>query len=259
MENHHHSLINAFPKWEIWFWFARQDIKARYRGSVLGPFWIVLNLGILVTALSLIYSTVFGLSLDIYAPYLASGFLVWWFISGVMNESCSAFTDNSNIVRNMRLPLGIHVLRVVARNAFLMLHNFIIFIVTAILFGITPTLNTLLIIPGLILVFSIMYFTGTSLAIICTRYRDVPHIISSAIQVTMFITPIMFMKDMLHRQAFPADANPFYHIIESIRAPMLGQAPQMTTWLFLTGLFLISLLTELYLVRRAGHRIPYLV
>ena len=75
----------------------------------------------------------------------------------------------------------------------------------------------------------------------------------------MFITPIMFMKDMLHRQAFLADANPFYHIIESIRAPMLGQAPQLTTWIFLTGLFLISLLSALYLVRRAGHRIPYLV
>lgn len=253
------SLFAALIHWPVWLWFGRQDIRSRYRGSFLGPLWLVLNLGILVGALSLIYATVFDLPLQVYMPHVTTGFIAWWFIAGVMTDSCTAFTNNAQIIRNLPLPLGIHVLRVLIRNALLMAHNFIVYLVVAITFAISPNFNTLLVFPGLLLVSALLFTTGLSLAIVCARYRDVPHIVTSVVQVVMFITPIMFLKDMLARKAILANANPFYHMIEAIRAPLLGQAPGILTWGFLITANVISWLASDWLMRRAGHRVPYLV
>ena len=253
------SLFSALMHWPVWLWFGRQDIRSRYRGSLLGPLWLVLNLGILVATLSLIYATVFDLPLDVYMPHVTTGFLASWFIAGAMTDSCTAFTTNAQIIRNLPLPLGIHVLRVLTRNGLLMAHNFIVYLIVAIAFGIWPNFNTLLVLPGLLLVFSLLFTMGLLLAIVCARFRDVPHIVTSIVQVVMFITPIMFLKDMLARKAILAEANPFYHMIEAIRAPLLGHAPEMLTWGFLVSANLVSAFVAAWLMRRAGHRVPYLV
>lgn len=253
------SLTEAFRQWPIWTWFARRDIRSRYRGSLLGPLWLVLNLGILVGSLSLIYATVFGLPLEVYMPHVTTGFIAWFFISGSLNDACTAFTANAQLVRNMPLPLGVHVLRLVARNSLLMAHNLIIYLVAVVAFGIVPNLNTLLVVPGFLLVASLLYTGGMSLGVICARFRDVPHIVASVVQVTMFVTPIVFLKSMLQRQVIIADANPFYHMIEAIRAPLLGQPVEPQTWLFLIAANLASLAFAVWLMRRAGHRVPYLV
>jgi ABC-type polysaccharide/polyol phosphate export permease len=253
------SIYLAFRQWPIWLWFGRQDIRSRYRGSLLGPLWLVLNLGILVAGLSIIYATIFSLRLEVYVPYVALGFIIWWFVSGSLTESCYAFTANAQIIRNMPLPLSIHVLRVLTRQTLLMAHNLVVYIIVAIVFDIRPTANIFLVIPGFLLVTSLLFTGGLSLAIICARYRDVPHIVSSVIQVVIFITPILFLKDMLKKKMLIADMNPFFHIIEAMRAPLLGQAPEMLTWEFLIVANLLSALVAVWLMRRAGHRVAYLV
>lgn len=253
------SLLSALRLWPVWLWFGRQDIRSRYRGSMLGPLWLVLNLGVLVGALSLIYATIFNLPVDVYVPHLATGFLTWWFISGTLTEACTAFTANAQIIRNLALPLGIHVLRVVMRQTLLMVHNLVVYIIVAVTFSIWPNFNTLLFLPGVALLLSLLFTSGISLAIICARYRDVPHIIATIMQLAIFVTPILFLRDMLQTNALIADANPFYHMIEAVRAPLLGEAPEMLTWAFLVVTNLISALFTLWLMRRAGHRVPYLV
>ncbi len=253
------DLTNALRRWPVWLWFAQQDIKSRYRGSLLGPIWLVLNLGILVAALSVIYATIFRIPVSVYTPHVATGFIAWWFISNVLVESCTAFTANAKIIRNMPLPIGIHVLRVLARHSLLMLHNMVIYAIVVVSFAIWPNANTLLALLGYAVVASLLFWLGICLAIICARYRDVPHIVSSVVQVVMFITPIMFLKDMLQNRAFIANYNPFYHMIEVIRAPLLGQSPEIYSWAFLLAANVGAAAAALYLVMRTGHRVPYLV
>lgn len=243
----------------MWLWFARQDIRSRYRGSLLGPFWLALNLAILVGALSFIYATVFNLPLEVYVPHITTGFIVWFFISGMVTDSCTAFTSNVQMVRNMPLPLGVHVMRLVGRHTLLMAHYLIIYLIVAVVYGIWPNFYTLLVIPGYLLVAALLYTSGMSLGIICARFRDVTHIVASIVQVTMFVTPIIFLKEMLQRQVIIADANPFFHMIEVIRAPLLGEPPEMLTWAVLIVINLVSLAVAQWLLQRAGHRVPYLV
>lgn len=253
------DLFDALRRWPLWLWFAQQDIKSRYRGSLLGPIWLVLNLGILVAALSVIYATLFNLPASIYTPHVATGFIAWWFISGVMLDSCTAFTTNAQIIRNMPLPIGIHILRVLARHSVLMLHNMVVYVVVAVTFAIWPTGYMPLALLGFLLVTLLLFWISICLAIICARYRDVPHIIASIVQVVMFITPIMFLKDMLKNRIYIANVNPFYHMIEVIRAPLLGQNPELISWVFLICANVGVGGAAIYLLMRTGHRVPYLV
>lgn len=253
------SIITAFQNYPIWIRLARQDIRSRYRGSLLGPLWLVLNLGLLVGALSIIYSTVFGLPTEVYVPYVATGLLAWWFISGVITDSCTAFTSNSQLIRNLKLPLGVYIMRVIARHLFLMAHNFLVYCSVAVAFGLTPELNTLFMIPGLVLLIGMLFSTGMILAIVCTRYRDVPHIVASVVQIAIFITPILFSKEMLQRRMIFAETNPFFHMVEAIRAPLLFNSPPMNTWIFLASANLILGSAALLLIRHNGHKIAYLV
>jgi nitrilase len=69
---------------KLWIWMAKTDIAAKYRGSLLGPFWIVINLAILVSFLSYIYSQIFNLEIKIYVPYVALGFISWYLIAGTI-------------------------------------------------------------------------------------------------------------------------------------------------------------------------------
>ena len=91
------------------------------------------------------------------------------------------------------------------------------------------------------------------------RFRDIPQIIFSAIQVLFFLTPILWSPDLLRSRAYLVDWNPFYHLIEVVRAPLLGTAPAALTYasvLAITGLNLM--LTGLLFTRYRG-RLAYWV
>lgn len=253
------SIPAALRCWPVWVWLARQDIKARYRGSFLGPLWLVLNLGILVAGLSLVYGTVFEQPLHIYAPYLTAGFLTWWFVSGCIIDSCAAFTANSQLIRNQPLPIGIYVFQVISRQGLLLAHNLIVFALVAIIFGLRPNAATLLVLPGFAAVALLLGTGGLSLAVICARFRDIPHFVTNLLQIAMLVTPIMFLKTMLGSREALAQFNPFFHLVDAIRSPLIGEAPGLSTWWFLAAANLLSALFAFWLMRRAGHRVAYLV
>jgi len=253
------SITEAFRQWRTWLWLARRDIKARYRGSVLGPLWLLAALGILVGGLSIVYGTVFNQPLKTFIPYLTAGFMAWGFISTSVNESCSAFIANSALIRNQPLPIAVYVLQTVARNALIFATNFLVLLVVAIACGLRPTPINLLAIPGFALVAALLCSAGLCLAIICARYRDIPHLVTNLLQVAMLLTPIMFLKSMLGPRAAFANFNPFFHMVDAIRGPLIGEMPSTLTWLFLVAANLAAAAAAVWLMRRAGHRVAYLV
>ncbi len=253
------SILEAFRQWRIWLWFARRDIRSRYRGSVLGPLWLILTLGILVGGLSIVYGTVFSQPLKTFIPYLTAGFMAWWFVSVSITECCTAFISNGELIRNQPLPIGIYVLQTVARNALILATNLIVFLVVALLCGLHPSLAHLLIIPGFAAVSALLCSLGLFLAIICARFRDIPHLVANMLQIALLLTPIMFLKSMLGPRAAFADLNPFFHMVDAIRGPLLGETPSLITWSFLVLANLITAAAASRLMRRAGHRVAYLV
>jgi ABC-type polysaccharide/polyol phosphate export permease len=253
------SISAALKEWRVWTWFALRDVKSRYRGSFLGPVWLVLNLAFFVGALSLVFGAVLGQPLHEFAPYVTGGLVAWWFVSQAIPECCNAFINERALIRNLPLPLGVHVLCVVTKHVIFFAHNMVVFVVVALIFRLQPGWNTLLVIPGFALVATLLVSAGLCLAIICARYRDIPHFVANLMTVGMLVTPIMFMKSMLGPRAAFANYNPFYHMVQGIRAPLLNEAPSLTTWVFLVAANVTFGFFAWWLLRRAGQRVAYLV
>jgi ABC-type polysaccharide/polyol phosphate export permease len=251
------EIVAGFRVWRVWGIMGWDDIRQRYRRSVLGPFWITLSMGIFILLLGVIYSRLFHQQIETYLPYLAVGFIVWGFMSAAVNDSCIAFTDTARIIKQIKLPYLVYVLRVVWRNFIIFLHTIVIFIPMAIVFKIEPNLSMLLAIPGLVLVTANLIWLTTVVAILSTRYRDIQPIVNTVIQLGMFATPIMWQVSSLGDAKIVADINPVYHLIEVTRAPLLGQVPALASWLIAIGLTVVGSCLAVALMVRASRRIVF--
>jgi ABC-type polysaccharide/polyol phosphate export permease len=251
------DLYDGIRSWPMWINIGTNDIRQRYRRSVLGPLWITLSMAILVGTLGIIYSKVFNTNIDTYLPFLCLGFVIWGFISSTINECCLAFHESQGIIKQIKVPFSIHVLRVVWRNFIVFLHTIIIFIPIALIFGIALKPVTLLAVPGFALLYLNGLWIGMIVALLSSRFHDVPLIVGNLVQITFFATPILWRAESLGDKWLIADVNPMHHLIELVRAPLLGKAPEIWSWLVAIALLVVGLAAAVLLFRRVSRRIVY--
>jgi ABC-type polysaccharide/polyol phosphate export permease len=97
------------------------------------------------------------------------------------------------------------------------------------------------------------------LAILCSRYRDIMPVVATTVQILMFATPIMYLRESLGESAWIADINPLYHLIELVRAPLLGNPPAMLSWEVGITTAIIGTGLALGLLVRTSRRIVFWV
>ena len=122
----------------LWGLLGWQDIRRLYRRSVLGPFWLTISMGMLVGALGTLYGALLKVGIADYLPFLALGFITWTLISGLITDGCSAFISAESIIKQVDLPLSVHVYRLIWRHLVIFCHNAAIFVVVAAVFAIWP-------------------------------------------------------------------------------------------------------------------------
>jgi len=251
------EILAGFRAWPVWVVMSWDDIRQRYRRSVLGPFWITLSMGVFILILSIIYSRLFHTPLEHYMPYLTVGYIVWGFISSTTSEACNVFYESAGIIKQIKLPYSIYVMRVIWRNFIVFLHTIVIFIPVAIYFKVMPTPMTLLALPGLLLILLNQVWVTIVLGIFSTRYRDMLPIIVTVIQLMMFATPIMWMVGSAENLQLVADANPAYHLIEIVREPALGFAPRALSWVIVISMTVVGWGLASALMVSKARRIVY--
>lgn len=241
----------------VWLAMGWHDIRQRYRRSVLGPFWFTLSTLIMVGVLGLLYSTLFTQDIHEYLPYLGIGLVVWQYLSTCVNEGATTFIGAAYLIKQIRMPLTVHVARTTWRNFVILLHSLPVMLLFLLAFGHRPGLEILLVIPGLLLLWLQGIWIGLVLATVCARYRDVLPIVGNLVQIAFFFTPVMWLPSLLKDRAWIAEFNPLYHMIEVIRAPMTGRHVELTSWLWAVGLLVAGFALAQYLMQRARNRIPY--
>jgi ABC-type polysaccharide/polyol phosphate export permease len=251
------EIIDGFRTWRVWTILGWDDIRQRYRRSILGPFWITLSMGIFISLLGGIYGRLFHMALATYMPYLSVGYIVWGFIAAVTNDSCVAFQEGARIIKQIKLPYSVYILRTVWRNFIVFLHTIVIFVPVAIYFRVVPGWNLFLAIPGLVLIIVNVIWVSTVLAVVSTRYRDIQPIVGTIVQLMMFATPIMWPVSSLGSASIIAEINPIYHLIEIVRGPTLGAAPELRSWLVACGLAVAGSLLAAGLLISKSRRIVF--
>jgi ABC-type polysaccharide/polyol phosphate export permease len=243
--------------WRLWMLLGWQDIRQRYRRSKIGPFWVTLSMGAMIGGMAFLYAGLFHTDVHSYLPSLTLGLIIWGLIGVVTTEECNAFIDGESIIKQVQLPLSLHVYRVVWRNLIIFGHNFVIYIVVAVAFGIWPGLTGLLAIPGLLLVCLNGIWVGIFLGAISVRFRDVPQIIGSVIQIAFFLTPIIWQPESVPGREWILKLNPFYYFVTLVRQPLLGGGPSVHVWAGALATTVFGWLLAFLLYRRCRRRIAY--
>ncbi|MGJ4945736.1 ABC transporter permease [Bradyrhizobium sp. HKCCYLS1011] len=252
------DVTGALRRWHLWISLGWLDVKQRYRRAVLGPFWITISMAILVLTLGTVYAGLFKQDVHSFLPYLAGGFIVWNFCTGTINESATAFSGAEGLIKQGGIPQLLHILRTIFRNFIINAHNVSVMVL---LYLWQPSLlnwHLVLLIPGLALMLINFVWISLIIGILCTRFRDLPPIIGNLLQILFFVTPVMYRPGTLPpRLSFIYQLNPFYYLIEAVRAPMLGQAPPALTYPVLVLFAAAGSYLAFRLFARTRHRIAY--
>lgn len=256
------ELLSLARGWRIWFRLAWDDIRLRYRRSSIGPFWITISMAIRIYFMGFLYGHLFKIDISSYFPFLASGIITWTTAATLLSESSNVFIESESYLRNIQIPYLYLVMRVIIRNIIIFVHNIVAYIPILIYFYSELNdfnwLNVLYFLPNLIIIIIDSVLIGSILAIVGTRFRDMPLIVDSLIQVIFFISPIMWLPSLLPEkyQLFVL-LNPFYHIINAVRAPLLGQSVELISYLVLAVITAVSFIGYFYLMNRCKYRIIF--
>jgi lipopolysaccharide transport system permease protein len=226
------DLTQALERAPAWWLLARNDLAARYRRTALGPWWLVLSSAIALVGMALVWSLIFNMEMKDFFPYLSAGYATWLLLNSVIVEGCGVFTDGqaAMVQKNLNLPRLLHVFRLVTRNFLLFAHTIAIFVGGAVYYGIAVTSNTVLVIPGLLLLYLNALWLVMFLGLIGARFRDFAPAVGAFMTVVFFVTPVLWRADMLRERAHIADLNPFTHLIAIVREPLLGASASHLSW-----------------------------
>jgi lipopolysaccharide transport system permease protein len=219
-------------------------------------------MAVLITSLGLVFGAIFKTPMQIFLPYLASGIILWALISGILNDGAQAFISAEAMIRQLPIPKLALLVRVIWRNLLNTAHNIVIFPI--VLLAVGSKFGWALIVWPLGLIVTTISVSGLALnlAIISTRYRDVPPMIQASITVAFYVTPIIWRVENLGNNELAhllLGLNPFYHLLQISRLPLIGQWPTLTNW----GLAALSAgvfwTLGIIMFRKFEHRIAYWV
>lgn len=261
------DLSGGWRQRQLWAHLGWQDIRQRYRRSVLGPIWITISMAVTAIALGILYAGLFGNDLAVQLPYILVGFIVWAFISGCILEGADVFIANEGLMKHLPAPLSVHVYRLIWRQSLLFAHNLIVYAIMLVVFPQPLGWTSLAAVPA----FALLMVNGTWVAllagVVSTRFRDLVPITQSVVQLMFFLTPIVWIYEDLLNSPNPAVAerarlaefNPFLHFVEIVRRPLLGQDQLLRQWIIVLVITVVGWALTLVVLRRYRSRVTYWV
>ncbi len=252
------DIVAGIVNWRVWYFLGLTDIRLRYRRTIIGPFWMTLSTGIMITAMGFVWGILFKADLEQFFPYLAAGLVTWFLISTMVTESTDAISGRPDSLKDFNLPISYIALRLVLRNFIVFLHNVIVYFVVALVFG-TGFLTAFL--PLALLGLFLLLVNGVWISIIISivgaRFRDIQQLVTAVMTILFLITPIMWQRHLLGENQFIAILNPVTHFIELVRQPLLGYPPPILSLVVILCITVIGWTGALLLLARTRRRIVF--
>lgn len=252
------DIWGGLQAWRLWRLFGLNDVKMRYRRSALGPLWATLSMGIQILITGFVMTYLFHTTIERYLPFIAISLITWSTLTGMVSDSSMAFISSAELILQVKRPLSVYLYQAIWRNIIVAAHSIVIFFIVAFLFGLFPRPVYILAIPGLAVFFlNVIWMAGIA-AILSTRFRDFPMIVTNVFTALFWLTPIVYEPNQLGgRMERLITLNPLYHIVEVFRAPLLLSVPSATNWVVAVATAAVGWLLLILLFARARMRIPY--
>jgi ABC-2 type transport system permease protein/lipopolysaccharide transport system permease protein len=235
-----------------WFGFV-----VRYRKTIMGPLWTVIGPALFILVLGGLYSQINDAEPGRFVPHLTVGIVVWTFINSIVSGGPSVFTDKRGVILQGGMTLSEISVVSILSELLLLLHQLILIVFVMIYFSIPLTPYSLVAIVGFAILMLNAGWVIMLFGILGARYRDIREIATAVMRIAFLATPIIWMPEQ--RGGFTKiflDYNPFYHMIEIVRAPLLGNSIGGLTWFAVIAVTVAGYGACFFMYRRYA---PYVV
>jgi lipopolysaccharide transport system permease protein len=209
---------------ELLYFLTWRDIKIRYKQTVIGIAWAVLQPVLTTAIFAVLFSRFAGFSTDIPYPLFAlSGLLIWLFVHTAVSMSSTSFVNNSNLVTKVYFPRLIVPLAGTVASLFDLVFGFAILAVLMLYYAIAPSATIVLAPLFVVLAFVQAASLGTLFAALNINYRDVKFALPFLLQVWMIASPVFYPASLIsERWRLFFALNPLTGILEGFRSSVFG-------------------------------------
>jgi ABC-type polysaccharide/polyol phosphate export permease len=245
------------------FWLAlvRIDLRTRYRRSMIGLGWSLLNPIAMSIVICTVFSQLLGAEIRTFGPFLLSGLMAWNFISSVMNQGCQSFFQNESYIRQHPAPLAIYSLRVtLGMGIHLLLGMVVVILVSWYMEGFGNLLTLPALLPALLLLFIFGWAMATLMAVVNVLFQDTQHLVEVLLQILFYLTPIIYPASLLEQRSMGwiITCNPVAALLELIRAPILeARIPSLAAYGAATAIALTAAAAATLVLARIERRMVF--
>ena len=259
------EFIRVFAYREMLFNSVRKELRARYKGSVLGFLWTFVNPLLQLLIYTLVFNKILGVQPvgDVnFSIVLFVALVPWNCVSATIQQSTNVILANANLIKKVYFPRLILPLSLTLTNVVNMLLTFVIVFIVVFAGGFTPSLAYLALPIMIFEVFLLCYSVSVFLSGITVYFRDLEHIIAVFVQLWFYLTPIVYpAKEMVLDKPMQQwmktlyCLNPAYGIVEGFRDIFIyGRFPDSGLVLSTCGISLVILVAALAVFNRCQRR-----
>lgn len=244
---------------DFWLYATWLGIITKYRKSKLGIAWVVMPTATYAFGIGYLYGLMMHRDHTVFIAHLGIGYVIFKFVTGIIRRSSGACVGNASFILDGRVRLTDYVLRVMADAAFELICAIPVLIIAVWLLPDFHWISLLEATPGMVLTLLNIAWLAVLLAVVGARFRDMYEVIGSALLFGFLFTPIIWKASLAPIGTFRgtiARINPLFHIVESIRAPILGHAVAHSTYLYLLVMLVIGWPLAMFVYNRYARFVP---
>ena len=181
----------------ILFNFAITDLKIRYRNSILGVLWSLVEPLLLLGVLFVVFSTMFRFEIPNFPIYLLLGIICWNFFKNGTTFALNSLTNRSALITQIYFPRAIPGLSAGITASIMIIFELVVLGIFMIAFGFSPPSSVILLIPILALQLLLILGVSLPLSVLNVKYKDTEFIWSVVVHAGFFLTPIFYQFDMM--------------------------------------------------------------
>lgn len=252
------DIVDGARAWRIWTVLTVNEIRRRYRRSVIGQFWYTLSMAFTVGGIGFVYGGLFNQPYVDFLTYLSVTFPIWYLISSLTSDSAQVFINAEEQMKHYTFPKSTFIWQMIVRNLMIFAHNIVLVVPIFLIAGKAVGWAVLAFIPAMIAYVLTGLWVGMLFGTLGTRFRDVPQILTALTNIAFFITPVMFRPILMpEKLKFIVDHNPFAALLAIGRDPLLGNWPRMDDWIYVGLITLVGFAIALPLFGRYRRYLQY--
>ena len=243
----------------FWAYSSWLDIVTKYRRSRLGLVWLLVPVALYTFGVGWFFAHLTGAEPRAFIPHLGIGYVLYRLLSTVINDSTSVLNNHASFVLDGHVRLTDFVLRVIAKSGFYFVTSLPLLAIALWLAPEVHLRGLAISLPMLMVGVLNVAWIGVVVSLLGARFQDMHQLMGSIFIFALILTPILWQASLVppgSLRSLLMRANPLFHMIESVRAPILGEPLFASTFVYLAVMTVVGWLVAWLAYRRYARFVP---